>query len=53
MCVKSKRLDVAQVCLARMGHARGVRAIREAEKEPEKNARVARLAVELKMNVRD
>ncbi len=51
MCVKSRRLDVAQVCLANMGHARGVRAVREAEKEPERNARVARLALELKMNV--
>lgn len=52
MCVKSRRLDVAKVCLANMGHARGARALKEAEKEPERDARIARLAVELGMNVR-
>ena len=51
MCVKTRRLDVAKVCLANMGHARGARALREAEKEPERDARVARLALELGMNV--
>ena len=51
MCVKTRRLDVAQVCLANMGHARGARALREAEKEPERDSRVARLALELGMNV--
>ncbi|XP_078482947.1 intraflagellar transport protein 140 homolog [Ciona intestinalis] len=50
MCVKTRRLDVAKVCLANMGHARGARAMREAEKEPELDARVARLALELGMN---
>uniref|UniRef100_H2Z485 Intraflagellar transport protein 140 homolog n=1 Tax=Ciona savignyi TaxID=51511 RepID=H2Z485_CIOSA len=50
MCVKTRRLDVARVCLANMGHARGARAMREAEKEPERDARVARLAIELGMN---
>ena len=30
MCVKTKRLDIADVCLGNMGHARGARAIREA-----------------------
>ncbi|XP_076809284.1 intraflagellar transport protein 140 homolog [Clavelina lepadiformis] len=50
MCVKSRRLDVAKVCLANMGHARGARALREAEKESERDARVARLALELGMN---
>jgi len=29
MCVKTKRLDVAEVCLGNMGHARGARAVRE------------------------
>ncbi|MCP9263725.1 hypothetical protein DINM_007106 [Dirofilaria immitis] len=29
MCVKTRRLDVALVCLGNMGHARGVRALRK------------------------
>ena len=52
MCVKSKQLDVAFVCLGNMGHARGARALREAMKEPELDARVAMLAVQLGMKVR-
>ncbi|XP_071962146.1 intraflagellar transport protein 140 homolog [Antedon mediterranea] len=47
MCVKTRRLDVAKVCLGNMGHARGARALREAEKEPELDARVAMLAIQL------
>ena len=35
MCVKTKRLDVAQVCLGNMRFARGAKAAREAEKEKE------------------
>ena len=35
MCVKSRRLDVAAVCLGNMKHVRGARALREAKKEPE------------------
>ncbi|KAG2455575.1 IF140 protein, partial [Polypterus senegalus] len=49
MCVKTKRLDVARVCLGNMGHARGARALREAEVEPEVDARVAVLATQLGM----
>ncbi|XP_078096576.1 intraflagellar transport protein 140 homolog isoform X2 [Mustelus asterias] len=49
MCVKTRRLDVAKVCLGNMGHARGARALREAEQEPELDARVAMLAVQLGM----
>ncbi|KAK0394620.1 hypothetical protein QR680_000840 [Steinernema hermaphroditum] len=30
MCVKTRRLDVAAVCLGNMGHARGARALRKA-----------------------
>ena len=30
MCVKTRRLDIADVCLGNMGHARGARAVREA-----------------------
>lgn len=51
MCVKSRRLDVASVCLGNMGHARGAKALREAQKEPELDARVAMLAIQLGLNV--
>ncbi|XP_048407747.2 intraflagellar transport protein 140 homolog isoform X1 [Stegostoma tigrinum] len=49
MCVKTRRLDVAKVCLGNMGHARGARALREAKQEPELDARVAMLAIQLGM----
>ncbi|XP_076998370.1 intraflagellar transport protein 140 homolog [Tamandua tetradactyla] len=49
MCVKTQRLDVARVCLGNMSHARGARALRLAEAEPELEARVAVLAVQLGM----
>ncbi|KAG8557746.1 hypothetical protein GDO81_016722 [Engystomops pustulosus] len=49
MCVKTRRLDVAKVCLGKMGHARGAKALREAEQEPEVEARVAMLAIQLGM----
>lgn len=51
MCVKSRRLDVASVCLGNMGHARGAKALREAIKEPELDARVAVLAIQLGLYV--
>ena len=38
MCVKTKRLDVAEICLGNMRFARGARAIREAKIEPEMDA---------------
>jgi len=47
MCVKSRRLDVASVCLGNMGHARGAKALRESMKEPELDAKVATLALQL------
>jgi intraflagellar transport protein 140 len=50
MCVKTKRLDVAQVCLGNMADARAARAVREAmDKLPEHEAKVATLAIELGM----
>ncbi|RMX59262.1 hypothetical protein pdam_00005737 [Pocillopora damicornis] len=49
MCVKTKRLDVATVCLGNMGNARAARALREAQQEPELDARVACLAIQLSM----
>lgn len=51
MCVKNRRLDVASVCLGNMGHARGAKALREAYKEPELDARVAVLAIQLGLYV--
>uniref|UniRef100_A0A667XJ74 Intraflagellar transport 140 n=1 Tax=Myripristis murdjan TaxID=586833 RepID=A0A667XJ74_9TELE len=47
MCVKTRRLDVAQVCLGNMGNARAARALKEAGPEPE--AQVAMLAIQLGM----
>ena len=47
MCVKSRRLDVASVCLGNMGHARGAKTLRESTKEPELDAKVAVLAIQL------
>jgi len=49
MCVKTKRLDVASVCLGNMGNVRGAKALRESQKEPEYDARVAMLAIQLGM----
>ena len=33
MCVKSKRMDVAEICIGNMKFARGARSIREAKEE--------------------
>ena len=52
MCVKTRRLDVATVCLGNMGHARGAKALREAAREPELDAKVAVLAIQLGLKVR-
>ena len=46
-CVYTKRLDVARVCLANMGNARAAAALRKAEKEPEVEAHIAMLALQL------
>ena len=51
MCVKNRRLDVAAVCLGNMGHARGAKALREATKEQELDAKVAILALQLGLHV--
>lgn len=49
MCVKTQRLDVAQVCLGNMRFARGAKAAREAEKEREPEARIAMVAIQLNL----
>lgn len=49
MCVKSKRLDVAEICIGNMKFARGARSIREAKKEPEIQSQLAMVALQLGM----
>ena len=49
MCVKTKRLDVVEHCLSNMGHVRGARAARLASKEPETEARMGLVAIQLGM----
>ncbi|XP_053197931.1 intraflagellar transport protein 140 homolog isoform X3 [Scomber japonicus] len=49
MCVKTRRLDVARVCLGNMGNARAAKALKEAEAEPDLEAQVAMLAIQLGM----
>ncbi|RHY88736.1 hypothetical protein DYB26_002578 [Aphanomyces astaci] len=47
-CVKTKRLDVAEVCLGNMGHARGAAAVHGAKLEnPEIEAPIAMVAIQL------
>lgn len=51
MCVRTQRLDVALVCLGNMGSAKAARAVRLSQSIPEKEARLAVLAVQLGMLV--
>jgi intraflagellar transport protein 140 len=52
MCVKTKRLDVALVCLGHMKHALGAIQLKKAmQREPELDAQVATLAMHLRLNV--
>jgi len=47
MCVKTKRLDVAEVCVGNMGDARIAKALRDAKQEKELDACVGLLALHL------
>ena len=52
MCVISRWLDVAAVCLGNMGNARAAMALRKAREElPEVEAQLAALAIQLDMLV--
>jgi len=51
MCVKTRRLDVARVCLGSMRNARGAMCLRNTANEPELEARVATLAIQLGLYV--
>jgi intraflagellar transport protein 140 len=50
MCIKTKRLDVAEVCLGHMGHARGAAALRESRKDGNADVSVGVLAIQLGLN---
>jgi intraflagellar transport protein 140 len=50
MCVKTKRLDVAEICLGHMKDCRGVAILRSINKE-ELDAKIACLAAHLGMYV--
>lgn len=52
MCVKTRRLEVALICLGNMGNAMAARAVRQARSIPEADARLAVLATQLGMLVR-
>jgi intraflagellar transport protein 140 len=47
MCVKTKRLDVAEVCLGNMGHARGAAAVRASKTENSLEVSIGVLAIQL------
>eukprot|EP01022_Parablepharisma_sp_SALTPOND_P012321 TRINITY_DN1578_c0_g1_i1.p1 TRINITY_DN1578_c0_g1~~TRINITY_DN1578_c0_g1_i1.p1 ORF type:complete len:1534 (-),score=207.16 TRINITY_DN1578_c0_g1_i1:2494-7095(-) len=47
LCIKTKRLDVAQICLGNMRFARGAKALRDAENEKEVEAKIATVAIHL------
>ena len=47
LCIKTKRLDVAQMCLGNMQFARGAMALRESSKEKEVEAQIATVAIHL------
>jgi intraflagellar transport protein 140 len=49
MCVITGRLDVAENCIGNMRFARGAKAIREAKKESEYEAKLAMVAIQLNM----
>lgn len=53
MCVKTKRLDVASVCLGHMGNAKAARALRQAvaDQTLPQEAKLAVLAIQLNMLV--
>ena len=52
MCVRTRRLDVAAVCLGNMRNARAAMALRKARELPEVEAQLAVLAIQLNMLVR-
>lgn len=49
MCVKTKRLDVAKICVGKMGNTAAARALKNAENEPELETKIGILAIYLDM----
>jgi intraflagellar transport protein 140 len=49
ICIKTKRLDVLEVCLSNMRFTRGIKALRESKNEKEVEARLAMVAMHLGM----
>ncbi|GAB1610026.1 hypothetical protein Ahia01_001288500, partial [Argonauta hians] len=49
MCVKTRQLDVAKICLGKMGHGQGVRALRRVEGDSQVEVKLAVLAMYLDM----
>ncbi|XRB23736.1 IFT140 protein [Pseudoscourfieldia marina] len=47
LCIRSRKLDAAEMCLGNMGHVAGARAAREAKSEREEEARVGIVAMQL------
>jgi intraflagellar transport protein 140 len=47
MCIKTKRIDVAEICLSQMGHARGAAALRDSKKENNLEVSAGVLAIQL------
>lgn len=48
MCVKTRRLDVAEICMANIKFARGAKAVREVKNESA-NVQIAMVAIQLNM----
>jgi intraflagellar transport protein 140 len=48
-CIKTKRLDVLEVCISNMRFTRGIKALREGKDEKEKEVRLALVAMHLGM----
>ena len=49
VCIKSKRLDVLEICLSNMRFATGIKALRESAHEKEPEARLAQVAMHLNL----
>ena len=49
ICIKTKRIDVLEVCLSNMRFERGIKAFRESRHESEVEAKLAKVAMHLNM----
>ncbi|XP_054719898.1 intraflagellar transport protein 140 homolog [Uloborus diversus] len=49
MCVKTKRLDVAKICVGKMGLTFAIKALNKAAKEPQLEVKIGILAIHLEM----